>query len=217
MVKSIKQLTGVLVLCTAVSMQSYAQAGDASVKKGNDLYKKGDYVNAELYYRKALVKEPGNVAAKFNLGNAMEKQKKEEDAAAMFNDIAGAKSTDSVMKAKAYYNKGLALAKDSKLQNAIDAFKQSLRLVPDDEHTRENLQKAMNELRQQQQQKQDQKQNQNQQPQPQKPKPQPEKSNSKLNQSRAEEMLDQLRDNEKQLQRQIRKSNSNPNPNKKDW
>lgn len=215
MVKTIKQLTGVLFLCSAISLQSYAQSGDASVKKGNDLYKKGDYANAELYYRKALIKEPGNVAAKFNLGNAMEKQKKGEDAAAMFNDVVSAKSADTVMKAKAYYNKGLALAKDNKLQLAIDAFKQTLRLTPDDEQARENLQKAMNELKQQQQQ--NQKQNQQPQPQKQQQKPQQEKNNSKLNQSQAEEMLGQLRDNEKQLQRQIQKGRSTPNQNKKDW
>ncbi|RXK83445.1 tetratricopeptide repeat protein [Filimonas effusa] len=217
MVKTIKQLTGVLLLCSAISLPSYAQSGDASVKKGNDLYRKGDYANAELYYRKALLKEPGNVAAKFNLGNAMEKQKKGEDAAAMFNDVGGGKSVDTATKAKAYYNKGLALAKDNKLQMAIDAFKQALRLAPDDEQARENLQKAMNELRQQQQQKQDQKQNQQPQPQKQQPKPQQEKTNSKLNQSQAEEMLGQLRDNEKQLQRQIQKGRSTPNQNKKDW
>lgn len=210
------------MLLLAMSLTAHAamaQAGDAAVEKGNDRYRKGDYSSAEMYYRKALIKEPGNLKAKFNLGNAMEKQKKEEQAAALFNDVASAgKAVDTAMKAKAFYNKGLAMAKDGKLPVAIDAFKQALRLTPDDEHARENLQKAMNELKQQQQQQQNQNQQQKQQQQQQpKEEKKQEKSNSKLNQKQAEQMLGQLRDNEKQLQRQIQKGHTPPTQNKKDW
>jgi tetratricopeptide (TPR) repeat protein len=219
MVKLMKPLICIIVAVAAGAVPALAQAGDPSVKKGNDAYKKGDYPTAEMYYRKALIKEPGSIAAKFNLGNAMEKQKKEEQAAAMFNDVAGAgKAVDTAMKARALYNKGLAMVRDNKLPGAVDAFKQALRLTPDDEHTRENLQKAMNEMKEQQQQQQ-----QKQQKQP-PPPPQPkkeekeDKSNSKkLNQKQAEQMLGQLRDNEKQLQKQIQKGHNPPAQNKKDW
>lgn len=213
-----KQTGIAIIIMVFAGFQVYAQSGDAAVKKGNDSYKKGDYAAAEQQYRKALIKEPGNVAARFNLGNAMEKQKKQEDAAAMFNDIASSKGVDSAMKARAYYNKGLALAKDHKLPLAVEAFKQSLRIAPTDEQARENLQKAMNEIKQQQQ-----KQQQNQQPNQQnqeqnKPKkePQPENNSSGLSKNQAEKMLDQLRDNEKQIQKQIHKGRSTPN-HKKDW
>jgi tetratricopeptide (TPR) repeat protein len=220
MVTPMKHIIALTILATAGTLQVAAQGGDASVKKGNDMYKKGDYINAEMYYRKALIKEPGNVNAKFNLGNAMEKQKKAEQAAAMFNDVAGSgKGVDTAMKAKAYYNKGLAMVKDNKLAGAVDAFKQALRLTPDDEHTRENLQKAMNELKQQQQQQQKQPEKQKEQPQQQQPQPPKEQKQdkSKLNQKQAEQMLGQLRDNEKQLQKQIQKGRNPAPQNKKDW
>jgi tetratricopeptide (TPR) repeat protein len=182
------------------------------VKKGNDMYKKGDYAGAGSNYQEALKKDPKNDNAKFNLANAQLRQNQTAEAEKNYDEVA-TETNDKKLRANALYNKGLALVKEKKLNEAIDAFKQSLRLQPEDEATRENLQKAMNDLKKQNQ---SQQQQQNkQQPQSTKPKPQPN-SGTKMNQQQADQLLDKLRENEKKLQKQNQQQKKTP-PNGKDW
>ncbi|MBN9298681.1 MAG: tetratricopeptide repeat protein [Filimonas sp.] len=190
----------------------YAQSSNEMLKKGNDLYKKGDYAAAGSNYQKALTKDPKNDNAKFNLANAQLRQNQTAEAEKNYDEVAN-ETSDKKLRANALYNKGLTLVKEKKLNDAIDAFKQSLRLQPDDEATRENLQKAMNDLKKQNQ---SQQQNQNkQQPQSTKPKPQPN-NGSKMNQQQADQLLNKLRENEKQLQKQNQQQKKS-SPNGKDW
>jgi Ca-activated chloride channel family protein len=144
------------------------------------------------------------------------KGKKPEAAQKVF-DGAAESAKDAPGKSRAVYNKGVTLTRQNKLQESVDAYKQSLRLVPTDEEARQNLQKALNELKkQQQQQKQQQpkqdKKSQNQQ----KPNEQPQ-NKSKLNQKQAEQMLSALRQEEKKLQQGIQKKNNTGGANSKDW
>ncbi len=170
-----------------------AQQANNAVKKGNDAYKKGDYKTAQENYADALHIEPGNEAARFNMGNALQKQNSTADAEKEYDEIIS-KTNDASLKGKAYYNKGLSLIARQQLIEAIDAFKQSLMLSPADNDTRENLQKALNELQQQQ------KQNQ-----PQQKNNQPQQNKSKLTQQKAEQYLQQLREEEKRLQKELQK------------
>ena len=50
--------------------------------------------------------------------------------------------------------RALRLSHQKKIKESIEAYKQTLRLAPEDTEARENLQKALNELKQQQQQQQ---------------------------------------------------------------
>lgn len=197
-----------------------AQSTEAIIKKGNDFYKQGKFKEAELLYRKALVKDPGNYRAKFNLGNTLDKLKKSADAAVLYDEVAKTKipHTDTLsssnFQASIYYNKGVAMAQDHKLKEAIAAFKQSLRLVPEDNKTRENLQKALNEQKEQEQNEHNNKPKQQNDPPP-TPKNQEQQKN-KMNEKDAEELLGKLRDSENQLQKQLQKKPSNKQ-NQKDW
>ena len=184
----------------------FAQTANNAVKKGNDAYKKGDYKTAQENYLQALTADPKNNAARFNLGNAQQKQNNADAAEKQYDEII-TNAVDSSLMSSAYYNKGLSLIAQKKLIDAIDAFKKSLLLSPGDNDTRENLQKAMNELRLLQQ-----KQN----PQPQKQNKQPKQNDSKLNQQKAEQYLQQLRDQEKKLQKALQKKSTNNQP-EEDW
>ncbi len=206
---------GSLLLLLAGRVQ--AQSADMLVKKGNELYKKGDYTGAGKQYEKALDKDARNNKARFNLGNALQQEKHWADAEKAYDQVAG--GADTSLRANAYYNKGLAFAREKKFPEAVDAFKQSLRFSPADDDTRENLQKAINEMKQQQQQQQPQ-QNPNQKPpknQKNNPQKQPQQNNSKLNQQQAEQLLNNLRENEKQLQRQLQKQRTPLTQTDKDW
>jgi len=56
------------------------------------------------------------------------------------------------MQEKGLYNKGVALVNQQKLKESIDAWKNALKLDNTDADARENLQKALMQLKQQQQQ-----------------------------------------------------------------
>lgn len=110
------------------------------------------------------------------------------------------------------YNKGVTLSTQKKLLESIEAYKESLRLNSADEEARQNLQKALNELKKQPQQ------NQKKQDKQQNPKqPEQQKNNSKLNQKQVEQMLNALRKDEKKLQQDIQKRNNTGRSDSKDW
>lgn len=196
----------ITILFVFVTGMLCAQPLDNIIKTGNDAYKKRDYKTATDLYKKALAKEADNLTAKFNLGNAYERQNKIFEAAKYYDDVAGT-TGDAALKAKALYNRALAYVKEQKLPDAIETFKQSLKLEPSDNETRENLQKAINDLKKQQQSQPPPKQNQ---------KPQKNKKNKQPDKDMMEQKFDELRDKEKQLQKMLQKKPNSFQPDK-DW
>lgn len=150
----------------AVSAQNNAAT---LIRKGNHAFHQEDYVDAELYYRKALEEDPNNGKARYNLGNALYRQHRYNEAAAYFLD-ANTLIKDSSASSNMFYNLGNSLIKNGlendtskaqeHLQNGINAYIKSLSLNPDNEKTKYNLQyalKLLNQLQQQQQTQPDQK------------------------------------------------------------
>jgi len=182
-----------------------AQSANTLIKDGNEHYKKAQFGEALNKYKQAQQKN-NSFAATYNTGNALFKMNKFEEAAKSFD--AAASLADKAQAAKVWYNKGVSLAKAQKIQPAIDAFKQSLRLNHKDQDARENLQKALNELKQQQQ-----KQQQNNNPQ----KPPEKKEQNKINKQQAEQLLQSLNQEEKKLQEQLQKRKNQPITKDKDW
>lgn len=130
----------------------HAQQDKKSIVEGNEYYRQQQYDEAAAAYQRSL----GNnglesVVGNFNLGAAWYKQQKLDDAIQQFTDIAGA-ATDKTLKAKAYHNLGNALLESQKLEESIEAYKQSLLNNPKDDETRYNLAYAQEKLKQQQQQ-----------------------------------------------------------------
>lgn len=199
-------LTTLMLSCIYVL---HAQNENVLIFKGNQAYQKGDYTTAFNNYSKAAENDPQNAYAAFNLGNTLIRTNKPNEAIRTYDEAIKNTSLTSV-KAEANYNKGLAYIKQKKLPQAIEAFKQALRLTPNDDEARDNLQKALNELKKQQQQPQNNKQQQNQQKQQKKPQ-------SKLSQQMMEQKFRELRDQEKQLQKQLQQKNNSPSQPEKDW
>ncbi|MFT4155220.1 tetratricopeptide repeat protein [Parafilimonas sp.] len=195
------------MMCFAAGIM--AQPANNGINKGNEAYRKGDYKTAVEAYKNALRKSPANNTARFNLANALQKQNELGEAGKNYDDVIKDASLNS-LKSDANYNKALAYVKAKDLLKAIAAFKESLKENPDDDDARENLQKALNELKQQQQQsrpKNQQQQNQQQQQQ-QKQKP--------LNKDMMQQKFNELRNQEKQLQQKLQDKNNTMQP-EKDW
>ena len=181
---------------------------ERAIQKGNELYKQQQYQQAEAAYDEVLKNDPDNSTAKYNRALALQKQGKSEEAIKVFNDVAF-KTDDHQLKSKAYYNKGAILSGQKNLEESIEAYKNALRQNPDDKEARENLQKALLELKKKTPKKDD-KQNKQQQKQQ---KPQP-----KMNQKEAEQRLKLLEQKEREVQERLQKEKSKTGGGQpKDW
>ena len=215
-----------LISYSLFPLTSTAQNEKALIKKGNDAYEKKEYENAITNYKQATEKSPANSTAQYNLGNALYKNKKTDEAVQAFdNAIENAESKED--KSKSFYNKGVVLQNNHKLPECIEAYKKALKLNQQDEDARQNLQKALQQQKQEEQKKdnkeqkkpkedkkQKEKEKQKDEEQNKQPKPQP----SKLTKQDAEEKLKALLQQEKNLQDRLRKVNTATSSKpEKDW
>jgi len=172
-----------LLLAVFAALNAGAQV-NVFISKGNEYYQASQFDMAISQYRKALEAEPNNTTAQFNLANALQKQKKYDEAIQQLDQLAYA-TNDRKLKASAYYNQGVAHSHLKNLEQSIESYKSALRLDPTDQQARENLQKALLEQKKKQQQQQkDQK------------KPEP-----KMSQKEAEQKLKMLQQKERDLQK----------------
>ena len=195
--------------CLLFTIYSFCQKANDAIQQGNEAYKKSDFATAIKDYTKALSADDKNAVAKFNMANAMQRTGDGAKANDTY-DEAIKNAPDADLQAKAYYNKALSQLQQKNLQAAVDAFKQSLRLLPGDNDTRENLQKALAEMKQQ-----NQKPDENQNPQP--PQKQQQKPQPKMNQQMMEQKFKELQEQEKQLQKDLQKQKTNQPEQEKDW
>jgi len=144
-----------------VSLSAYSQAERKFIRKGNKDYEDKNYTQSEVNYRKALEKDGDSFEANFNVGDALYKQEKYEEAADKFASLTHRDVSDQKL-ARAYHNRGNSLLKANKLKESISAYKQALRYNPNDMETKHNLTYALRQLRKQQQQKKEQNQKQQQ-------------------------------------------------------
>ncbi len=168
----------------------HAQTANSYIIKGNKYYIQTQFDLAEGQYRKALSVEQGNTTAQYNLANALQKQKKYDEAVQVLEKLYNDKPETKLRSATAY-NQGVAFTKQKELEASIEAYKKALRLNPDDKDARENLQKALSELKKKQD---EQKQSQ-------------QKSSSSMSQNEAEQKLKLLQEKEKQLQQKLQNQN----------
>ena len=151
-----KKKAAATVALLLVAMTASAQTDRQYIREGNKQFRVGQYDKAEVSYRKAVEKNPKNPQAAYNLGNALMAQKKDSAAVQQFEQATRIE-TNPLRKAAAYHNMGVICQTHKMYGEAIEAYKNALRLNPNDDETRYNL-----VLCKKQKQKQDQNQQQNQ-------------------------------------------------------
>jgi len=228
------------MLLTIISV-TQSQTVRSHVQEGNKVYEKGKYNDAEVSYKRALEKNPKSHAAQFDLGDALYKQQRYDEAMRQFG-VAATASKEAGNKAASYYNIGNSLFQSNKFPESIEAYKRALAMNPNDEDTRYNLQLALDRMKQQQQNKNKQKdkkdqqnQNQNQdqkqqqQQQQQQQNQQQQNQQAKQDQTRqtqmknqmpkdeADRILEALRNSEKQVQKDLHKRPAAKVRVEKDW
>ena len=226
-----KKMFAVALLLGFSVASAYAQTDRKEVRKGNRFFKEGNYKEAEVEYRKALIKDSLSIAGNYNLANTLMQQ---EDAANA--ELIYAKLGDSISRVQQnvdwekgsvevgkntlpsdyYHNLGNSFLAQKRYQEAVDAYKNALRRNPADDLTRENYIYAKKKLEDQQNQDQNQdKQDQNNdQNQDNKNNPdkdqndkqdQPQNSNQpKITPQAAEQMLQAMQEKENQTQEKVK-------------
>lgn len=116
---------------------AFAQPDRSEVRKGNRDFRKGDMKEAEIDYRKALVKDSSSVAANYNLANTLYKMGDMEQAAKVYDNIRET-APESEIAAGWYYNRGNVASERKDWQTAVDSYRQSLLLNPSDTDAKEN-------------------------------------------------------------------------------
>jgi len=237
-------LLGIISLFFLNDQITLAQSTRGLVNDGVDFYKEQKFADAEVNFKKGTEKSPDSFEAKFNLGDAYYKQQRYDEAIKSFQSaFVNARSDEE--KAKIFHNVGNSLLKSQKVKESVGAYKEALKLNPNDQETKYNLSYALNMLKnqnqnqqnqnqdqnkdqqdqnqqnqdqqKQDQQKQDQQQqNQDQQQQNQQQQSQEQKE-QELTKQEAEKILEALKNNEKDLQKQLRKIKGQRVKTEKDW
>jgi Ca-activated chloride channel family protein len=133
-----KKKAAATVALLLVAMTASAQTDRQYIREGNKQFRVGQYDKAEVSYRKAVEKNPKNPQAAYNLGNALMAQKKDSAAVQQFEQATHIE-TNPLRKAAAYHNMGVICQTHKMYGEAIEAYKNALRLNPNDDETRYNL------------------------------------------------------------------------------
>lgn len=216
----------IYILLCMVSFSYAAKADDDMdlLREGNEKYKEGDYVKADSLYRESLRTNSQSSQTNYNLGDALFRNKKYSEARDYYKASIKVDNSKSE-NAAAWHNIGNSYMQEEtpNTAEAIKAYKESLKLNPNDDETRYNLIYAQKLQKQQEQNQQQQQQNQQQQQQNQDQKPQDGKeeenkqgdpdareAESKMDKNQAQQLLEALeqdeKDNQEKQQRQQMKN-----------
>lgn len=221
-----KRLLLIIMILSALPLSSFAQKEVRSqVRKGNSLYKKEKYSEAEIEYRKALELNARDPEANYNLANTLYRTERGEETGKIYQEMMKEiKLMSKEQAADLAHNAGNLAMKAKDYEAAIELYKESLRRRPTDEETRYNLALAQKLLEKEQQeggggedqQQQDQQQQQNDQQQDQQQQQQPQEQNDQQNkeqqqqaqsqrmsQDNAEKILEAYIQDEKDTQRKV--------------
>ena len=189
------------VLAFLAGTAAFAQVDRREVRRGNREFRRGDFAQADISYRKALLKDSLSFAANYNLANTQYRQGNYPEATAQLQKIA-AQAPLSPHAADYFFNLGDAALAQQDWPGAIEAFKQVLLRQPGDMEAKENL--AYAQLMQQNDPNggggQDQNQNQDQQNQDQ------DKQQPKISPQQAQQMLQAIQAKEKETQDKVKKA-----------
>ena len=211
-------MVGLLLMLGAGS--AFAQTDRKEVRKGNRFFKDENYKEAEVEYRKALIKDSLSVAGNYNLANVLMLQDDAANAELIYAKVGDTISKmpqqvdwkkGSVKVAKNdvapnyYHNLGNSLLAQKRYGEAVDAYKNALRRNPSDAQTRENYIYAKKKMEDEQNQDQQQQQNQDQQ----------QQQDQNQNQNQNQDQNKDQNQNQDNKDNQDKKDNKD-NPDKKD-
>lgn len=212
-------LIGVMMIVGAGCQSSTRTNTPVKVQtnKGNIAFHKNADSLSVIHYKKALALDSVNYKAHYNLGNSYLTQGKAEEAVKEYEKSLQCNPTN-IVKAAAYHNIGVINQSAQRYDEAIEAYKHSLRAFPRDDRTRYNLalcqrlrKKSPNQNQQQQQQQQNQNNQQDKQKQQQSPQQQQSRQQQQqpqredMSKQNAEQMLRAVQMKERDTQQKLKR------------
>lgn len=155
-----KRIISVITLLLMVTT-AFAQTDRSEVRKGNRQFRKEDYKEADISYRRALVKDSTSFAANYNLGNTLY-MNGDSDGALKYYGAVKDNADMSGYGADLHYNSGNASVQKKDWKAAVDSYREALLRNPGDIDAKENYIYAKKKLEDQQNQDKNQDQNQDQ-------------------------------------------------------
>ena len=205
-----------------------AQEDKKEVRSGNRMLRNRNYNEAEINFRKGLVKDSTSFISSYDLASSLYLQKDYDNAAKALERVE-AQLPDSEYADRWHFNKGNIALQQQDWQTAVEAFKQALLLNPGDLEAKESYIYAKKKLEDQQNQQdqqdqqgdqgdnqdeqqdsQQQEDSQNQQPDPQdnpqENQPQEAPAEQQISPQQAQQMLKAIQAKEKETQEKVEKA-----------
>ena len=132
------RLLTILFLFAALTASAQRMPERREVRRGNRLYNRGDYTTSVERYARALLYDPGSFEAAYNLGNALYKSEWFDKAEEMMTRAAADSLRTDADRAEAFYNLGNAQFQQQKYKEALESYRRSLLLNPDDMEAKYN-------------------------------------------------------------------------------
>lgn len=146
MIKEAKKIFAVLFFLS-LALAAAGQADKRDVRAGNRKFRKGEFKEAEIDYRKAVLKDSTSMKAQYNLASSLYRQEDYEGAGKALSAIAPEGAP-----ASCHFNSGDVALKRKDYASAVQAFRNALLLDPDDLDAKENYIYAKKMLQNQQEQ-----------------------------------------------------------------
>lgn len=125
------------------------QTSNQLIRGGNKFFSSKNYAQAEILYRKAVDKDAKNAIANYNLGRSLQAQKKNDEAKKLYEKDTKLEK-DPVRLSSSYNNLGTIYQGEQDYAKAIEAYKGALRSNPNHKNARYNLELCKRKQKQQQ-------------------------------------------------------------------
>ncbi|MGY8950792.1 MAG: tetratricopeptide repeat protein [Flavobacteriales bacterium] len=219
-----------ILLFIASSFNLWSQNKVELLNKGIEMYEQENYKEAEDYFKQAVEKDNQYYKANLNAGHSLFRQainllksgdtlgvKKLEEAEIFYKNSSSLTENDN-QKAESFYNEGNSQLLSEDLEKAIESYKKSLRLQPENYNTKHNLALAQS-LKKKQEKKEEEKEEENKEEKNEKKEQEKqEPQEQELSKEEIEQILQALETEEKEVQEDLQKKKAIGN-NKllKDW
>ena len=142
-----RRILCILLILSALPLS--AQVDRKEVRAGNRKFRKGDFKNSEIDYRRAVVKDSLSVAGEYNLASTLYRQENYDEAVKALETVKDVVAADPHA-ADYYYNLGDVALQKKDYGSAVKAFRESLLRNPGDLDAKENYIYAKKMLQNQQ-------------------------------------------------------------------
>ena len=219
-----------ILLFIASSFNLWSQNKVELLNKGIEMYEQENYMDAEYYFKQAVEKDNQYYKGNLNTGHSLFRQAinllksgdtlglKKLEEAEMFYKTSSSLTENDNQKAESFYNEGNSQLLSEELEKAIESYKKSLRLQPENYNTKHNLALAQS-LKKKQEKKEEEKEEENKEEKNEKKEQEKqEPQEQELSKEEIEQILQALETEEKEVQEDLQKKKAIGN-NKllKDW